>query len=106
MSLLVYHTAETFLKKLVGRTDIEDALRKLDKLTQDEVRMVAAQGLKATQCVSNSMKAVEDKVIEGTCVHSTTYPTFILDILIRLGGEKTRDAIQHLVSNLGNLNRS
>jgi len=31
---------------------------------------------------------------------------FILDILFRLGGEKTIDAIQHLASNFGNLNRN
>jgi hypothetical protein len=67
--LLAYQISETCLKKLVGRTDIEDALQKLDKLTADEVWMVAAQGLKAIQCVSNSMKVIEDKVTEGTCVH-------------------------------------
>ena len=39
---------ETFLKKLVGRTDIEDALQRLDKLEQGELRTVAAQVLKTT----------------------------------------------------------
>jgi hypothetical protein len=32
----------------VGRKDIEDALQKLDKLEQGELRAVAAQVLKAT----------------------------------------------------------
>jgi len=72
--LLAYQISETFLKKLVGRTDIEDALQKLDKLTADEVWMVAAQGLKAIQCVDNNMKVIEDKVTEGMCIHSTNYP--------------------------------
>ncbi|KAI0287884.1 hypothetical protein BC826DRAFT_1178184 [Russula brevipes] len=36
------------LKKLIGRSDIEDALQRLDNLMQDEGRMAAAQGLKAT----------------------------------------------------------
>ena len=63
--------SETCLKKLVGRTDIEDALKKLDKLTADEVWMVAAQGLKEIKCVSNNMKVIEDKVTEGTCIDST-----------------------------------
>jgi len=31
----------------VGRTDIEDALKRLDNLTQEEVRMAMAQVLKA-----------------------------------------------------------
>jgi hypothetical protein len=50
------------MKKLVGRTDIEDALGRLDRLTQEEVRMAAAQGLKATHDVNNKVRAVDDKV--------------------------------------------
>jgi hypothetical protein len=38
--------SEKYLKRLAGRTDIEDALRRLDKLTQEEARMAAAQVLK------------------------------------------------------------
>ena len=34
---------------LVGRTDIEDALKKLDELTREEVQMAIAQILKATK---------------------------------------------------------
>jgi hypothetical protein len=37
--------SEQFLKKLVGRKDIEDALQRLDRLTQEEARMAAAQAL-------------------------------------------------------------
>ncbi|KAH8976352.1 hypothetical protein EDB86DRAFT_3097238 [Lactarius hatsudake] len=29
-----------FLKKLAGRTDLDDAVKKLDRLTQEEARMV------------------------------------------------------------------
>ncbi|KAH9989294.1 hypothetical protein BJV77DRAFT_1151561 [Russula vinacea] len=43
-----------YLKKLVGRTDIEDALKRLDKLTQEEARMATAQVLR--------VKVVDDKV--------------------------------------------
>ena len=50
------------MKKLVGRTDIEDALGRLDRLTQDEVRMAAAQGLKATHSVDQKVQAVDDTV--------------------------------------------
>ena len=58
-----------YVKKLVGRTDIEDALGRLDGLTQDEARMAAAQGLKATHDVDNKVMAIDDKVdliIDGT----------------------------------------
>ena len=54
--------SEKFLKKLVGRTDIEDALKRLDKLTQEEVRMATAQLLKVTQGVDDKVKGVDDKV--------------------------------------------
>ncbi|KAI9442625.1 ankyrin repeat-containing domain protein [Lactarius indigo] len=37
-----------FLHRLLGGTDIEDALRRLDKLTQEEARMIMAQMLKFT----------------------------------------------------------
>ena len=46
--LSAHCSIERFLKKVAGRSDIEDALRRLDKLTQEEHRMTSAQGLKAT----------------------------------------------------------
>ena len=51
-----------YVKKLVGRTDIEDALGRLDRLTQDEVRMATAEGLKATHEVDNKVQGVDDKM--------------------------------------------
>lgn len=41
-----------FLNRLLGRTDIEDALHRLDKLTQEESRMIMAQVLKYTHLAS------------------------------------------------------
>ena len=49
------------MNKLLGRNDVEDALKRLDTLTQDEARMAIAQTLNVTH-------RVEDKVtglIEG-----------------------------------------
>ena len=51
-----------YVKRLIGRTDIEDALGRLDRLTQDEVRMAAAQGLKATHEVDDKVQGVGTKV--------------------------------------------
>ncbi len=59
---MTYRFLETFLKKLVGRTDIEDALQRLDKLTQEEARMAIAEGLKATHGIDNKVEDVGDKV--------------------------------------------
>jgi archaellum component FlaC len=50
------------LKKVVGRTDIEDSLVRLDLLTQEEVRMAAAQGLKATHAVHDEVKSADDHI--------------------------------------------
>jgi hypothetical protein len=41
---------------------MEDALKKLDKLTQEEARMAAAQNLKATHAVDERVKGVVDTV--------------------------------------------
>ncbi len=54
---------EKYVKKLLGRTDVEDALKKLDKLTHEEARMAIAQNLKATHAVGKSVKEVVDKVV-------------------------------------------
>ncbi|KAI0277802.1 hypothetical protein BGY98DRAFT_934155 [Russula aff. rugulosa BPL654] len=53
-----------YLKKLVGRTDMEDALKRLEKLTNEEVRMATAQVLKVTHNVNDRVRGVEDKVID------------------------------------------
>ncbi|KAH9016801.1 hypothetical protein EDB84DRAFT_710558 [Lactarius hengduanensis] len=40
--------ARIYFRKLLGRKDIEDALRRLDNLIQEEVRMAIAQTMKVT----------------------------------------------------------
>ena len=56
--------AERYLKKLVGRKDIENALQRLDKLTQEEVRMAAAEALTITRNIADTVNDV-DKRLEG-----------------------------------------
>jgi hypothetical protein len=55
--------SEKIAKKLIGRTEIEDALKRLDKLTQDEVRMATAQNLKVTHTVDKGVKEIMDTVV-------------------------------------------
>ena len=66
LSLLIERCLEKFGKKLIGRTDMEDALKRLDKLTQEEVRMAVAQNLKATHAVdekvANMAVAIDNRV--------------------------------------------
>jgi hypothetical protein len=47
--------SEKYVKKLFGkRTGIEDALKRLDRLTLEEAQMAAAQVLKATHAVDDT----------------------------------------------------
>ncbi len=66
-----YSFLENFLKKLVGRRDIEDALQRLEKVTVEEARMAAAEALKAVHEAKNEVgdkvDGVQDtlKIVEG-----------------------------------------
>ena len=53
---------EKYLKKLLGKTEVEDALKRLDQLTQEEVRMATAQLLTLTHGVDDKVKGVDGKV--------------------------------------------
>jgi len=48
------------MKRLLGKSGIEDALRKLDKLTQEEARMATAEVLKVTQRVDEKVTVLID----------------------------------------------
>jgi peptidoglycan hydrolase CwlO-like protein len=50
------------LRKLVGNTDIEDSLQRLDRLTQEEAHMASAESLKVTHNVDDRVRDVEGKV--------------------------------------------
>ena len=53
---------EKFLRKLAGMADLEGALKKLDRLTQEEARMALAEVLRITDNVRDEVKVVEGKV--------------------------------------------
>ena len=55
---------EKFAKRLIGKTEMEDGLKRLDKLTQEEGLMATAQMLKVTQTVTVINERVEE-VIAG-----------------------------------------
>ena len=59
---LIERYLEKYAKKLIGRTDMEDALKRLDKLTQEEAWMGIAQNLKSTYTLGESVRGVVDKV--------------------------------------------
>ena len=63
--------AEKFLKKFIGRTEIEDALKRLDRLAYEEALMATAQVLQRSNVteliyetvnVHNLVSVVDDRV--------------------------------------------
>jgi hypothetical protein len=57
----------------VGNRDVEDSLRSLDRLTQEEARMAFAESLKVTHNVDDKVMEVDDRVkgvevkVQGVC---------------------------------------
>ncbi|KAH8977721.1 hypothetical protein EDB92DRAFT_2108475 [Lactarius akahatsu] len=78
-----------YLKKLIGRKDVEDALQRLDQLTQEEARMASVEALTITRGIDERVRSVENKV-----------------------GSVTKDvkengvAIQQVVNKVSDLNRN
>jgi hypothetical protein len=69
---------EKYLNKLLGRTDIEDALKRLDKLTHDEALMATAQILKLAHTVDDKVTSIDGKVtkiINGVLRNFTLWPS-------------------------------
>ena len=46
--------SEKFLKRVIGRTDLENGIKKLDKLTNEEVVMASAQLLKVAHKIAEN----------------------------------------------------
>ena len=62
-SLLIEVCSEKFAKKLIGRTEMEDSLKRLNRLTQEEAHMAIAQNLKITHTVDKGVREVVDTVV-------------------------------------------
>jgi hypothetical protein len=52
--------SEKFAKKLLGESEIEDILQRLDRLTVDEARMTGTQTLQVVHGLVSNMKLVMD----------------------------------------------
>jgi hypothetical protein len=102
------------MKKLLGRNDVEDALKRLDKLTHEEARMATAQVLKITHAVEGRVAIVDERVkdvadmvaevIDGAqsiLVDPQTYLT-----LIYLDGNDARMVMQQTADGVEQMRRS
>jgi O-acetylhomoserine/O-acetylserine sulfhydrylase-like pyridoxal-dependent enzyme len=95
------------LKKVIGRTDIEDGLARLDRLTQEEARMAAAQGLKATHAVHDEVKNVGDHIQQA--VQDVGGDVQQVDIHVQRVDDKVQgvdDKVQQVADDMGDQKRS
>jgi len=46
------------MRKLLGKNEIEDSLKRLDTLTQEEARMAIAEIMRVTRNVDDNVKVV------------------------------------------------
>jgi hypothetical protein len=59
VSLIANYGTEKFLKRLVGRTDVQDALERLDMLTKEECVMTVTRNLAITHVVEGDVKTIK-----------------------------------------------
>jgi hypothetical protein len=59
------------VRKLLGRNDIEDALKRLDTLTTEEARMAIAETLNVTHKVDDKVAVLIDGGKDTFCGPST-----------------------------------
>jgi hypothetical protein len=121
--------AEKYFKKLFGMKGVEDALQRLDKLTLEEARMAAAEALTITRGIDDKVKDVDGRVqnvdvkvngidtkvlgidnkvgsvIEGE-LYRISRPPNQSSAPFPLGVKETGVAIQQVVNQVSDLNRS
>lgn len=104
------------MKRLVGRTDMEDALNRLDKLTHEEAQMASVESLRATHAVADTMAETEmDNRVRTTDDGVATVVDSTRTILNRSSreyltliypdGTERKEAAQQSTSNVEQLKR-
>ena len=83
------------MKKLLAKNDIEDALKRLDTLTQEEARMVTAEIWKATRSVNDQVA-----VLINGAQNSVSLVTFMFLNTDWSDGKEGKAIIQQTASNV------
>ncbi|KAN0129857.1 hypothetical protein V8E53_012329 [Lactarius tabidus] len=89
-----------YFKKLIGRKDVEDALQLLDKLTQEEARMAAAESLTITRRIDERMEGVDER-LEGVDDRVRAVDHNVIE-----GARATGVAIQLVANQVSDLKRN
>jgi hypothetical protein len=93
--------AERFFKKLVGMKDVEDALQRMDKLTQEEALMAAAEGLTIIRDIGDKAEGIDNGEL-----YCLSLPRIFPQCITRLGVKDNQVAIQQVVNQVSHLNCS
>jgi hypothetical protein len=113
---------ERILKRVAGKTDVEDSLKRLDILTQEEARMATAQVLKIAHSIDEIVKEVDvrvnvidervkdvhDKVkvaIDGVQIVYCSFSIITLTS-IRVDGKGLKPIIQQTANDVDEVKRS
>ena len=89
---------------MTGNRDIEDSLDRLDRLTQEEARMAAAELLKMTQSVDDKVMGVDGRVKDiGGKIRCD-----VQDVgnMVQSVERRVRDKVQDVDDKLDQANRS
>ena len=97
---LIFDT-EKYLKKLIGKKEMEDALKRLDRLTQDEARMAAAETLKLTHIVDNKVSTVLNG--KPSVLSTPSQGTLCYARICRLDGKETKQIVQQLANSVDDM---
>jgi hypothetical protein len=61
------------MKRLMGRTDVEDALRRLDILTQEETQTTVAENLAVAYSIKDSASISAHPSTDILCVNNVSH---------------------------------
>jgi len=96
--VLTHVSLEKFLKKLLGRNDVEDALKRLDKLTQEEAKMATAEVLKSSRNVDDNVKMLIDGIQSEFLSHTCCPDVLYLQMTRRQEQSCNKRSVRHFYS--------
>ncbi|KAN0115700.1 hypothetical protein V8E52_006646 [Russula decolorans] len=98
------------MKKLIGNNDIEDALKRLDRLTQEEARMASAQLLEITNAIDSEVRGIADNVLvvddRVACVDDHVKDVDDKLVAVIDDGKEAREVIRQAADGVDRMERS
>lgn len=64
LSLLIERHPEKYGRKLIGKTHMEDVLKRIDELTREIARMATMEVLRATHSIDDRVRGIDNRVLD------------------------------------------